>query len=162
LVISTAWAGRPDASGADCAVYSGESVRSFLARRLIEHRRRVCYIARLDFWIERKGFVMSMDRSLRSGSGLVRHRNVLTRAERIERMSGEGKWSEGKSVMHLPKLGNRKAAIAKAEPKADAAAAADPKAAGAKAAAPAAGAKAAAPAAGAKAAAPAAKAPAKK
>lgn len=99
---------------------------------------------------------MSMDRSLRSASALSRHRNVLTRAERIEKMAGEGKWSDGKAVLHLPKLGNRKMEMAKAEKKADAAAdgAAAPAAKGAKgAAAPAA--KGAAPAA--KGAAPAAK-----
>jgi small basic protein (TIGR04137 family) len=97
---------------------------------------------------------MSMDRSLRSASALTRHRNVLTRAERIEKMAGDGKWSEGKAVLHLPKLGNRKMAMAKAEKKTDATAdAAAPAAKGAKGAAPAA--KGAAPAA--KGAAPAAK-----
>ncbi|MFT3788462.1 MAG: small basic protein [Tepidisphaeraceae bacterium] len=93
---------------------------------------------------------MSMDRSLRGASGLSRHRNVLTRAERIEKMAGEGKWTEGKSsVMHLPKFGHRKMALAKAEKKTDDAAAATPAAGGAAAAKPAAGAAAAKPAAGA-------------
>jgi small basic protein (TIGR04137 family) len=114
---------------------------------------------------------MSLDSSLKSASSLVRHRNVLTRGERLTRLAEQEKWNEGKSALGLPKVANRKAAIAKAEKTetADAAAptpggkAAAP-AAGAKAAAPAAGGKApaggkaaAAPAAGAKAAAPAAK-----
>jgi small basic protein (TIGR04137 family) len=100
---------------------------------------------------------------------LVRHRNVLNRVERLEKLKEEEKWADGKSVFGLPKVEHRKQEIVKAakeaapaEGEAAAAAGAAP-AAGA--AAPAAGAKgaapAAAPAAGAKAAAPAAK-PAKK
>ena len=105
---------------------------------------------------------MSLDSSLKSASSLVRHRNVLTRAERLTRLAEQEKWNESKSVLGLPKVANRKAALAKAE-KTETAEGAAP-AAGAKgAAAPAAagkapaGGKAAAPAAGAKAAAPAAK-----
>jgi small basic protein (TIGR04137 family) len=77
---------------------------------------------------------MSLDRSLRSANSLVRHRNVLTRAERIDRLEDNAKWTDAKSVFGLPKVGNRKQALAKAE-KTEAAAA--PGAAGA--AAPAAG-----------------------
>ena len=104
---------------------------------------------------------MSLDPSLRSASSLTRHRNVLTRAERLDQLKEEEKWNETKSPFGLPKVGHRKAALAKAE-KAEAvegavpAAGAAAPAAGAKGAAPAA--KAAAPAAGAKGAAPAAKA----
>lgn len=91
---------------------------------------------------------MSLDRSLKSASSLVRHRNVLTRAERMERMKDEDKWTEGRAILGLPKVGNRKQAEAKAaktEAAGDAAPAAGGKAApAAKAAAPAAGAKAAA------------------
>lgn len=107
---------------------------------------------------------MSLDASLRSASGLTRHRNVLKRGERLLRLAEAEKWNPEKAVLGLPKVGNRKLVVGKVakEPAAgDAAApaAAGAKgAAGAKAAAPAAaGAKAAAPAAGAKAAAPAAK-----
>jgi small basic protein (TIGR04137 family) len=99
---------------------------------------------------------MSLDRSLKSASSLVRHRNVLRRHERLERLASEEKWDDSKPVLGLVKVGNRKAAEAKATPKADAAAAGTAPAAGA--AAPAAGGKAAAPAAAAKGAAPAAKA----
>lgn len=101
---------------------------------------------------------MSMDRSLRSASSLTRHRNVLTRAERLVVLADEEKWNDTKSVYGLPKVGHRKQEVGGKEKTAAAEgeAAATP-AAGAKGAAPAAGAKAAAPAAGAKAAAPAAK-----
>ena len=51
---------------------------------------------------------MSIDRSLRLKDALVRHRNVLTRAERIERLKDEEKWEDGKSVLGLPKVGHRK------------------------------------------------------
>jgi small basic protein (TIGR04137 family) len=104
---------------------------------------------------------MSLDRSLRSANALIRHRNVLTRAERLDKLTEEEKWNDSKSVFGLPKVAHRKQALAKTvkEETADAAAGAAPAGAApaAGAAAPAAG-KGAAPAA--KGAAPAGKAPA--
>jgi small basic protein (TIGR04137 family) len=119
---------------------------------------------------------MSLDRSLKGANSLVRHRNVLTRNERLDKLKEEEKWDEKKSVFGLPKVAHRKQEVVKAVKEeavpgaegavaapgaagtAPAAAGAAKGAAGAKgAAAPAAGAKAAAPVAGAKAAAPAAK-----
>ncbi len=111
---------------------------------------------------------MSIDRSLKLKDALVRHRNVLTRAERIEKLQDEEKWEDGRSVLGLPKVSHRKVhakkvakekeaavegAVAGAEGAAPAAAGAAPAAGAAKGAAPAA--KGAAP--GAKAAAPAGK-----
>ena len=46
---------------------------------------------------------MSIHKSLRSASGLTRTRNVLTRAERVERMMREGRLKPGDSVIGLPK-----------------------------------------------------------
>lgn len=46
---------------------------------------------------------MSIHKSLRSSSGLTRARNVLTRAERVERMTREGRLKPGDSVIGLPK-----------------------------------------------------------
>jgi len=97
---------------------------------------------------------MSVDRSLKLKDALVRHRNVLTRAERIDRLKEEERWADGTSVLHLPKVAHRKSAAGK-KAKAEAAEAAPGAAApGAPAtpAAPAAGAGAKAPGAGAKAA----------
>ncbi len=51
---------------------------------------------------------MSLDRSLKSRNALVRHRNVLTRAERLERLAEEDRWDESKSVFGLPKVAHRK------------------------------------------------------
>jgi small basic protein (TIGR04137 family) len=118
---------------------------------------------------------MSLDRSLKSANALIRHRNVLTRAERLAKLSEQEKWNDSKSVYGLPKVAHRKMAAVKGPAKEEAAegaaaaggaapaagaaapaAGAKGAAAGAKGAAPAAGAKGAAPAAGAKAA-PAAK-----
>ncbi|MCO6435909.1 MAG: small basic protein [Phycisphaerae bacterium] len=56
---------------------------------------------------------MSLDKSLRSKNMLVRHRNVLTRAERIEVLKETGRWSEDSTALHLPKVGHRKAAVGK-------------------------------------------------
>lgn len=77
---------------------------------------------------------MSMDRSLKAGAGLVRHRNVLTRMERIDKLKADGKWEVGKPVTGLVKVGHRKTIVgAKADKKVDdAAAAAAPAAKGAK------------------------------
>jgi small basic protein (TIGR04137 family) len=61
---------------------------------------------------------MSIDRSLRLKNALVRHRNVLTRAERIERLKDEERWEEGGVVLGLPKVAHRKThAVKKAEKK---------------------------------------------
>ncbi len=40
---------------------------------------------------------MSIDPSLKLKNALVRHRNVLTRAERIDVLKDEERWSEGDS-----------------------------------------------------------------
>jgi small basic protein (TIGR04137 family) len=100
---------------------------------------------------------MSLDRSLKSANALIRHRNVLTRTERLDKLAEEEKWDESKSVFGLPKVEHRKQALAKPV-KEEAAAGAEGAAAGAVptgGAAPAAGAGAAKGAAPAKAAAPA-------
>ena len=53
---------------------------------------------------------MSLDRSLKAKDALRRHRNVLTRAERIERLEDEERFAEGTSVFGLPKIAHRKSA----------------------------------------------------
>lgn len=92
---------------------------------------------------------MSLDRSLKTSGGLAKHRNVLTRAERIAKLGERGRFDMAAgSPLGLVKVGNRKIKATKSADKKDAAATpgATPAAA-----APAAGAKA-APAAGGKAA----------
>lgn len=56
---------------------------------------------------------MSIDKSLRSRDSLMRHRNVLSRAERLEKLEDEQRWNEGESVLGLAKVVHRKAALAK-------------------------------------------------
>ena len=52
---------------------------------------------------------MSLDRSLRIAGGLVRHRNVLTRAERVAKLKENGKFDmKNDSPLGMPKVGNRK------------------------------------------------------
>ena len=51
---------------------------------------------------------MSIDPSLKVKGALERHRNVLSRAERIEKLKEEEKWSEGDPVLGLQKVGHRK------------------------------------------------------
>ena len=54
---------------------------------------------------------MSIDRSLRTKSSLERHRNVLTRAERVARLIEQEQWTEDRSPLALPKIAHRKAKI---------------------------------------------------
>jgi small basic protein (TIGR04137 family) len=51
---------------------------------------------------------MSIDRSLRSQSSLTRHRNVLSRAERVQLLM-ESEWDPSAGVLGLPKVAHRKA-----------------------------------------------------
>jgi len=54
---------------------------------------------------------MSLDKSLKTKASLERHRNVLTRAERIERLKTEARWTDEQSPFGLPKVAHRKAAV---------------------------------------------------
>ncbi len=51
---------------------------------------------------------MSVDPSLKIKGALKRHRNVLTRAERIEKLKEEERWTDDDSVFALPKVAHRK------------------------------------------------------
>jgi small basic protein (TIGR04137 family) len=97
---------------------------------------------------------MSIHKSLATAGNLKRHRNVLTRTERLELLKKEERWKEGQSIFNLPKCRNIMVRAKKKEKEADAAAPAAG-AAPAGGAAPAAAAKGAAPAKDAKGAAPA-------
>ena len=56
---------------------------------------------------------MSLDKSLKSQNSLVRHRNVLTRAERLEKLEEDERWSENDPVTGFPKVVHRKAVVVK-------------------------------------------------
>ena len=52
---------------------------------------------------------MSIDRSLKTAGSLARHRNVLTRDERIAKLAEWGQFDAQKDdPIGLPKVGNRK------------------------------------------------------
>ncbi|HOK96026.1 MAG TPA: small basic protein [Anaerohalosphaeraceae bacterium] len=51
---------------------------------------------------------MSVDRSLKIKGALKRHRNVLSREERIQMLKQQERWQEGDKVMGLPKVAHRK------------------------------------------------------
>ncbi len=62
---------------------------------------------------------MSLDRSLKTSDALSRHRNVLTRAERLKVLEEDGRWTdEDNSVFGLPKVLHRKVAAGKKTKKA--------------------------------------------
>jgi len=55
---------------------------------------------------------MSVDRSLKTKGSLVRHRNVLTRAERVAKLADEEKFDPEKDrPIGLPKVAHRKAPV---------------------------------------------------
>lgn len=64
---------------------------------------------------------MSIDRTLKIKGALIRHRNVLSRDERIERLKEDHRWSEGDSVLALPKVAHRKSHAGRKEKNAAAA-----------------------------------------
>ena len=56
---------------------------------------------------------MTIDKSLRVRAGMLRTRNVLTRAERIEKLKVADRWTEGDSVFGLQKVRVQKLALRK-------------------------------------------------
>jgi len=60
---------------------------------------------------------VSLDRSLKGANSLVRHRNVLTRPERLVKLAEDEKWDETKSVFGLPKVEHRKQEVSKGDAK---------------------------------------------
>jgi len=63
---------------------------------------------------------MSIDSSLKSGGALTQHRNVLTRAERVAKLMGRGKFDpETGNPIGMPKVGNRKVKAAGKKKKKD-------------------------------------------
>ncbi len=60
---------------------------------------------------------MTIDKSLRIRRGLIRTRNVLTRAERIAKLAETDRWQEGDSPLHLPKVRVRKMVMKKKKKK---------------------------------------------
>ncbi|MFO8011791.1 MAG: small basic protein [Phycisphaerae bacterium] len=59
---------------------------------------------------------MSLDKSLRSHGALERHRNVLTRAERVDVLREDEEWEEGDEVFGLPKVAHRKVSTKRHKP----------------------------------------------
>ena len=74
---------------------------------------------------------MTIDKSLKVRTGMIRTRNVLTRAERIAKLQETERWQEGDPVLGLPKVRvqklalKRKKKVKKIEEEDDDAAAAD-------------------------------------
>ncbi|MCA9267040.1 MAG: small basic protein [Planctomycetales bacterium] len=56
---------------------------------------------------------MTIDKTLQVGQGMARARSVLTRAERLEKLKEQERWSEDKSVFGLPKVRVRKLQLKK-------------------------------------------------
>ncbi|XZE53238.1 small basic protein [Planctomycetaceae bacterium SH139] len=47
---------------------------------------------------------MTMDKSLKVQAGAIKSRNVLTRAERIERLKTLDRWNEDSEAVGMPKV----------------------------------------------------------
>lgn len=56
---------------------------------------------------------MSLDPSLKTAGSLTKHRNVLTRAERVAKLADKDKFDmDSDDPLGLPKVGNRKVVAA--------------------------------------------------
>ncbi|MDR0361702.1 MAG: small basic protein [Planctomycetota bacterium] len=61
---------------------------------------------------------MSIHSSFRSGGGSSRHRNVLTRLERLEKLENAGRWdARDQGLFGLPKVRSIKVAMKKKKKK---------------------------------------------
>tara|TARA_R110002095_G_scaffold181107_4_gene158443 strand:+ start:2483 stop:2683 length:201 start_codon:yes stop_codon:yes gene_type:complete len=60
---------------------------------------------------------VSLDKSLKSKSTLTRARNVLKRAERIEKLKFEDRWADGQCALGLPKVRVEKISVGKKKKK---------------------------------------------
>ncbi len=60
---------------------------------------------------------MSVDKSLKGGGRLARSRNVLKRAERIEKLMEQDRWVDNQSPYGLPKVRVLKIATGKKKKK---------------------------------------------
>lgn len=47
---------------------------------------------------------MTIDKSLKIKAGASKQRNVLTRAERLEKLAATDRWKEGDGVLGIPKV----------------------------------------------------------
>lgn len=60
---------------------------------------------------------MSIDKTLKKPSGVIRARNVLKRGERIAILREQDRWMDGRSPLGLPKVGVVKLAAGKKKKK---------------------------------------------
>ena len=56
---------------------------------------------------------MSIHSSLKTGAGMAKHRNVLTREERLQKLAEDGRWDNKKSVLGIPKVRSIKVVMKK-------------------------------------------------
>jgi small basic protein (TIGR04137 family) len=56
---------------------------------------------------------MTLDKSLKIRTGTMRNRNVLTRAERIEKLIAGERWQDGDNALGLPKVRVQKVSLKK-------------------------------------------------
>lgn len=63
---------------------------------------------------------MSIHSSFRSGGAAAKHRNVLSRLERLEKLEAAGRWNEAEQgLFGLPKVRSIKVAMKKKKKKTD-------------------------------------------
>lgn len=62
---------------------------------------------------------MSIHNTLATKGTMKRHRNVLTREERLLRLEEEGRWDESMSILGLPKVRNDMVKTGKGKKKKD-------------------------------------------
>ena len=56
---------------------------------------------------------MTLDKSLKVKAGAIKQRNVLTRAERLQKLQESDRWQEGDGILGLPKVRVQKLSLKK-------------------------------------------------
>ena len=56
---------------------------------------------------------MTLDKSLKVKAGAIKQRNVLTRAERLQKLQEADRWQEGDGILGLPKVRVQKLSLKK-------------------------------------------------
>lgn len=56
---------------------------------------------------------MSIHSSLKLGRGSTKHRNVLSRVERLEKLEEDGRWAKCGSILGIPKVRSIKVVLKK-------------------------------------------------
>ena len=92
---------------------TGDSLLSPCSQISVDEASGRSYTERFAIELLSKVSVMTIDKSLKVRAGMIRQRNVLTRAERLEKLTEADRWTEEDGVLGLPKVRVQKVSLKK-------------------------------------------------